>query len=100
MGKKILQQEEESVILADLLETMNKNKVTKEQAIMTVLTEWAGANGVILTAVVAFQEDEHWAISTVATIPASSPIEIIQTSGYLYSDMIQKILINQARGEK
>jgi hypothetical protein len=87
------------MILADLLETMKKNKVTKEEAIMTVLTEWAASNGVILTAVVAFQEDEHWAISTVATIPSHSPVEIIQTSGHLYSDMIQKILINQARKE-
>jgi hypothetical protein len=90
---------ESGMILADLLEFMDKNKVSKEQAIMTVLTEWAAANGVILTAVVAFQEDEHWAISTVATIPQNSPVEIIQTSGHLYSDMIQKILINQARSE-
>lgn len=99
MGKKLLQQEDELMILSDLLEVMEKNKLSKEEAIMTVLTDWAAVNGLILTAVVAFQDDEHWAVSTVATIPSHSPVEIIQTSGHLYSDMIQKILINQARKE-
>lgn len=85
------------MILQDVIDVMNKNRLSKEQAIMKILLDWSLQNNIVMTAVVSFEDNDQWAMATVATIPQETPVDIVKTCGHLFQDMIQKVLVDRAR---
>lgn len=80
------------MILSELKETMEKNKISREEAIMKVLSEFSFENGLTMTAVISFESGEFYSMPVIAAIRTGTPLEIIRSHGEVHSETIRRII--------
>jgi hypothetical protein len=80
------------MILSDLKDVIEKDKLPREEAILKILSDFAKENGLNMTAVISYEEEESHSMPVIAVIRQDTPLGIVKIHGEIHSETIQRII--------
>jgi hypothetical protein len=80
------------VILSELKETMERDKLSREEAIMRVLSQFVTENNLSMTAVISYPEADGWTMPVIAVLSRELPFDVLMAHGEVHSETIRRAI--------
>jgi len=80
------------MILEELKTTMEKNKISREDAITKILSEFAVENGLTMTAIISFSEGEFVSMPTIGVIRKEVSFGVLKLHSELHLNLMREII--------